>query len=117
MPDHPTGTVTFLFTDVEASTQRWEQHRAWMEQAHARHEAILRAAIAAQGGWAYKQIGDAFQAAFQTAPAALTAAVAAQRALAAEPWGIRARSPCAWACTPAPPRSGRTTTSAPCSTA
>ena len=86
-PRIPTGTITFLFTDVEASTARWEQHPAWMAAAHARHEAILRAAIAAHGGWAYKQIGDAFQAAFQTAPAACAAAVAAQRALAAEPWG------------------------------
>ncbi len=87
MPDHPSGTITFLFTDVQGSTGLWEHQRAWMEQAHARHEAILRAAIAAQGGWAYKQIGDAFQAAFATADAALAAAVAAQRALAAEPWG------------------------------
>jgi len=87
MTTHPTGTVTFLFTDIEGSTQRWERHGAWMAGAHARHEAILREAIAAHGGWAYKQIGDAFQAAFQTAPAALAAAVAAQQALAAEPWG------------------------------
>src|SRR6476469_333789 len=82
----PTGTVTFLFTDIEGSTARWERHGAWMAAAHARHEAILRAAITAHGGWTYKQIGDAFQAAFQTAPAALAAAVAAQQALAAEPW-------------------------------
>jgi predicted ATPase/class 3 adenylate cyclase len=87
MNTHPTGTVTFLFTDIEGSTERWERHAAWMAAAHARHEAILRDAIAAHGGWAYKQIGDAFQAAFQTAPAALAASVAAQQALAAEPWG------------------------------
>jgi class 3 adenylate cyclase len=83
----PTGTITFLFTDVEGSTQLWEHHAAWMEQAHRRHEAILREAIAAHGGWAYKQIGDSFQAAFQTASAALAAAVAAQQSLAAEGWG------------------------------
>jgi predicted ATPase/class 3 adenylate cyclase len=87
MAERPTGTVTFLFTDVEGSTARWERHSAWMAAAHARHEAILREAIAAHGGWAYKQIGDAFQAAFQTAPAALAAAVAAQQALAGESWG------------------------------
>ena len=52
----------------------------------ARQEAILRAAITAHDGYTYKQIGDAFQAAFQTAPAALAAAGAAQQALAAEPW-------------------------------
>src|SRR5437588_3756044 len=84
MIDHPTGTVTFLFTDVEGSTQLWEHHHDWMEGAHRRHEAILREAIAAHGGWAYKQIGDAFQAAFQTAPQALAAAVQAQQMLAAE---------------------------------
>jgi class 3 adenylate cyclase len=86
MAERPTGTITFLFTDVQGSTQLWEQHAAWMEQAHRRHEAILRAAIAAHGGWAYKQIGDSFQAAFQTAPAALAAAIAAQQGLVAEAW-------------------------------
>ncbi|HEX6607499.1 MAG TPA: AAA family ATPase, partial [Chloroflexia bacterium] len=54
--------------------------------AFARQEAILREAVAAYGGWAYKQVGDAFQVAFQAAPAALAAALAAQQALAAEPW-------------------------------
>ena len=68
-PTHPTGTVTFLFTDIEGSTQLWEHHHAWMEQAHAPPRSPAAAAIAAHGGWAYKQIGDAFQAAFQTAPA------------------------------------------------
>src|SRR5438128_2008812 len=58
-----------------------------MDAAHHRHEAILREAIAAHGGWAYKQIGDAFQAAFQTAPQALAAAVQVQQMLAAEEWG------------------------------
>src|SRR5690242_13320522 len=86
MQTRPTGTVTFLFTDIEASTRRWEAHPDLMPAAFARQEAILREAIAVHGGWAYKQIGDAFQAAFQTAPAGLAAAVAAQRALAAEPW-------------------------------
>src|SRR5215217_6991051 len=86
MQTRPTGTVTFLFTDIEGSTRRWEAHPALMPAAFARQEAILRTAIADHGGWTYKQIGDAFQAAFQTAPAALAAAVAAQRALAAEPW-------------------------------
>src|SRR5690242_16269444 len=86
MQTRPTGTVTFLFTDIEASTRRWEAHPDLMPAAFARQEAILREAIAVHGGWAYKQIGDAFQAAFQTAPAALAAAVAAQQALAAEPW-------------------------------
>ena len=87
MLDRPTGTVTFLFTDIEGSTKLWEQHHDLMQQAFNRHEAILRTAIAAHGGYAYKMIGDAFQAAFQTAPAALAASVDAQRALAREDWG------------------------------
>jgi predicted ATPase/class 3 adenylate cyclase len=83
----PTGTVTFLFTDIEGSTQWWEQQPEWMQGAFARHEAILRAAFAAHGGYAYKMIGDAFQVAFATAPDALAAALEAQRTLQAEPWG------------------------------
>src|SRR5438067_11330896 len=87
MPEHPTGTVTFLFTDIEGSTKRWEHDARAMQVAHARHEAILRHAIEANGGYAYKMIGDAFQTAFSTAPQALQAALDAQRALHAEPWG------------------------------
>ena len=64
----PTGTVTFLFTDVEGSTKRWEANPSAMHAAFARQEAILRHAIEANGGYAYKMIGDAFQAAFSTAP-------------------------------------------------
>ncbi|MEN4042915.1 MAG: tetratricopeptide repeat protein [Anaerolineaceae bacterium] len=84
---HPTGTVTFLFTDIENSTQHWEHHPAWMEQAFARQEAILRKAMTGNGGYVYKMIGDAFQVAFSTASSAVTAAVDAQRALQAEDWG------------------------------
>src|SRR3989338_5996368 len=87
MASLPTGTVTFLFTDIEGSTQLWEQQAEWMRGAFARHEAILRRAIAAHGGYAYKMIGDAFQIAFSTAPDGLRAALEAQRGLAAEPWG------------------------------
>lgn len=87
MLNRPTGTVTFLFTDIENSTQLWEQHPAWMQTAFARQETIIRAAVAAHEGYAYKMIGDAFQVAFATAPAALAAAVAAQHALVAEAWG------------------------------
>jgi len=83
----PTGTVTFLFTDIEQSTALWEAQPAWMAAAFARQEALIRAAVAAHGGYAYKMIGDAFQVAFATAPAALAAALAAQQALAAADWG------------------------------
>src|SRR5574341_134949 len=83
----PTGTVTFLFTDIEGSTQWWESHHEWMSHAFARQEAILRAAADAHSGYVYKMIGDAFQIAFNTALDALNAAIGAQRALQAEPWG------------------------------
>lgn len=83
----PSGTITFLFTDIEGSTQLWERQHARMQAAFARQEAILRQAAATYGGYAYKMIGDAFQIAFDTAPAALCAALEAQRLLQAEPWG------------------------------
>jgi class 3 adenylate cyclase len=84
----PTGTVTFVFTDIEGSTVLWEHEPEAMRCAFARQEAIVREAMAAHGGYVYKMIGDAFQVAFSTASAALAAASAAQRALHAEPWGL-----------------------------
>ena len=88
MEEHirPSGTVTFLFTDIEGSTKRWEHDRVAMQAAHARQEAILRLAIRYNGGYAYKMIGDAFQAAFSTALDAIRAAIDAQHALNEEPW-------------------------------
>ena len=83
----PTGTVTLLVTDVEGSTRLWEQHPAAMPAALARHDALLRQAIEVHGGLVFRRAGDAFYAAFQNAPAALEAALAAQRALHTEPWG------------------------------
>ena len=87
MSNLPSGTVTFLFTDIEGSTQWWELYPEWMARAFTRQESILRGAAAADGGYVYKMIGDAFQIAFDTAPNALAAAIDAQRALHAEPWG------------------------------
>jgi predicted ATPase/class 3 adenylate cyclase len=85
--DLPSGTVTFLFTDIEGSTALWERNRQAMGGAVERHLALLDAAIRAQGGIPFKTVGDAMQAAFPTAPAAVAAALAAQRALLAEDWG------------------------------
>jgi class 3 adenylate cyclase len=90
MDGTPTGTVTFLFTDIEGSTRRWETDPASMRAASSREEAILRHAIGANGGYAYKMIGDAFQAAFPTAPQALQAALDAQHALRSENWPAEA---------------------------
>jgi predicted ATPase/class 3 adenylate cyclase len=83
----PSGTVTFLFSDIAGSTQLWEQHPQAMPAALARHDAILHQLIAAHGGQVFKTIGDAICAAFATAPDALAAALASQRALQAEEWG------------------------------
>ena len=82
----PTGTVVFLFSDIEGSTQRWEEHPEAMQEALARHDALMRAAIAARGGHVFKTIGDAFCCAFHTVPSAIDAAIDAQRAIAAESW-------------------------------
>jgi predicted ATPase/class 3 adenylate cyclase len=80
----PRGTVTFVFTDIEGSTRRWERDRAAMEAAVRRHDELMRAAVAAHDGHVFKTIGDAFCASFHRPQDAVAAAAAAQRALAAE---------------------------------
>ena len=87
MPELPTGTVTFLFTDIEGSTTRWEHHPEAMRAALARHDALLRSVIIGHGGFVFKTVGDAVCAAFAVAADAVAAAAAAQRAVAAEEWG------------------------------
>jgi predicted ATPase/class 3 adenylate cyclase len=87
MSERPTGTVTFLFTDIEGSTTRWEHHPDAMRTALARHDALLRQVISAHGGFVFKMMGDAVYAAFAVAADAVTAAIAAQRAVSAEQWG------------------------------
>jgi predicted ATPase/class 3 adenylate cyclase len=82
----PTGTVTLLFTDIEGSTRLWDAEPQPMAIALRRHDSIMRAAIEDAAGYVFKTVGDAFCAAFETAQLAAEAAVAAQRALGAEPW-------------------------------
>ena len=85
--------MTFLFTDIEGSTRLWETQHAAMQQALAQHDAILREAIEANGGYVVKTTGDGAHAAFANAQDAMAASLAAQRALAAHPWGeLRIRS-------------------------
>src|SRR5215510_13256866 len=87
MTSNPSGTVTFLFTDIENSTQlARENPRAW-EAAQARHHAILREAIESNNGYVFQVIGDAFCAAFHKAGEALRAAIKAQQDLQNEQWG------------------------------
>lgn len=68
----PTGTVTFLFTDIEGSTKLWEQHPDTMPTVLAQHDALLRKIIGDNSGYVFKTIGDAFCAAFATASNSLT---------------------------------------------
>ena len=83
----PSGTVTFLFTDIEGSTQLWEQHPDAMKLALARHDVILHQAISSHSGRIFKSLGDGFQAAFSSAYEAVIATLDAQRALFREAWG------------------------------
>lgn len=82
----PGGTVTFLFTDIEGSTPLWDAHPAAMGVALARHDSIVRKAIDAADGHVFSTGGDGFGAVFARAGNAVSAAVAAQRELASEPW-------------------------------
>ncbi len=86
MADLPSGTVTFLFTDIEGSTALWERDRAAMAAAVERHIVLLDTAIHAHEGVHFKTVGDAVQAAFPTAPDAVAAALDAQRTLQSERW-------------------------------
>jgi hypothetical protein len=93
--EFPTGTVTFLFTDLEGSTRAWEEQRTAMAAAVDRHDDLLEDAIARHGGVVFSRGGDGMAAAFPTAVGAVAAAVDAQLALASEVWGetgaLRAR--------------------------
>lgn len=89
------GTVTFLFSDIEGSTVRWERNPDAMAAALARHDALVRAAMEACGGHVFKTVGDAFCVVFAKAPNAIAAALDAQRGLAAQDFasvdGLRVR--------------------------
>jgi predicted ATPase/class 3 adenylate cyclase len=82
----PSGTVTFLFTDLQGSTRLWEEYPDAMPAALARHDQLLRAEIDAHGGHVVKGTGDGLHAVFASVRDALSAAVEAQCALGAEPW-------------------------------
>jgi predicted ATPase/class 3 adenylate cyclase len=84
----PTGTITFLYTDIEGSTRHWERQPEAMREALQRHDAILNQAIVAQDGKVFRRVGDAFCAAFSQASQALEASAAAQSALIAENWQL-----------------------------
>jgi predicted ATPase/class 3 adenylate cyclase len=78
----PSGTVTFAFTDIEGSTERWDRDSAAMREALRRHDEIVRTAIAENAGHVFKTIGDAFCAVFGRAEDAIAAMLQAERVLA-----------------------------------
>ncbi len=88
--------MTFAFTDIEGSTERWERDRNEMERAVRRHDTLVREAIVAHRGYVFKSLGDAFCAAFARPADALAAMLAAQRALYDEDFsalgGLRVRA-------------------------
>ncbi|MBC5806885.1 MAG: hypothetical protein DLM53_01030 [Candidatus Eremiobacter antarcticus] len=77
----PSGTVTFLFTDIEGSTQRWEAHHAAMDDAIKRHNSLMRSAMKQHDGFVFKTVGDAFCVAFARVSDGVAAAIDAQDAL------------------------------------
>jgi len=86
MPELLTGTVTFLFSDIEGSTRLLRSQGDRWPSILARHQELLRAAFVVQGGVEIGTEGDSFFVVFPTAPGGVAAAVAAQRALDAEAW-------------------------------
>lgn len=87
MNNLPSGTVTFLFTDIEGSTKLAQEHPDTWESLQKRHHAILQSAIDSHNGYVFQVIGDAFCAAFHNAGDALRAAIKAQIDLYTENWG------------------------------
>src|SRR3712207_3212202 len=88
MADLPTGTVTFLFTDIEGSTRLWQDHPAAARVALARHDALVEQIVAEHDGVVVRPRGegDSRFAVFARATDAVAAAAALQQALHAEPW-------------------------------
>jgi class 3 adenylate cyclase len=79
--DGPNELFTFVFTDIEGSSQLWEMHGPAMRAALARHDALVRGTLERHGGHVFKTLGDSFCAAFRHAPDAVRAVLQAQRAL------------------------------------
>ena len=85
-PSAPSGTVTFLFTDIEGSTALWQEHPASMGPAVERHDEVIRSAVEQRGGYVFTTAGDSFAVAFARADEAVRASVEAQTRLLDEAW-------------------------------
>nr|MBA3583632.1 adenylate/guanylate cyclase domain-containing protein [Gemmatimonadota bacterium] len=86
MADSWTGTLTFLATDIQGSTELWERYPGAMPAVLERHNGLLQAAVESCGGRVFKNTGDGLFSAFPAAPPAVAAALAGQRALLAAEW-------------------------------
>src|SRR5512135_2780824 len=86
MTNYPSGTVTFLFTDIEGSTRIAQEHPEAMPALLARHHEILHQCMGTYDGYVFQVIGDGFCVAFHSPTDALSAALAAQRLLHNETW-------------------------------
>jgi class 3 adenylate cyclase len=104
-PRPPTGITTFLFTDIEGSTRRWEADSEAMRAALKTHNQVLRDAVEAHGGQVFNYTGDGMCAVFTSPRSAVDAAVAVQRVLSCR---------CGWASPPAKQNYAVATTSARC---
>ncbi len=82
----PSGTVTFLFTDIEGSTQLWEKYPEAMKAALAKHDAILKDVVEANNGHVLKSTGDGIHAVFETAAHGVAATIVAQKTLSRNAW-------------------------------
>ena len=82
----PSGTVTFLFTDIEGSTRLWDQHPDAMAQAMETHDALLENVVVAKDGYIFSQAGDGWGIAFGSPSSAIEAALEIQDRLAARDW-------------------------------
>jgi predicted ATPase/class 3 adenylate cyclase len=87
-PNLPTGTITFFFSDIEASTQLWEKFPDAMRGALSRHDVLLQSAISSNNGHVIKTTGDGVVAVFASAVDAIVAVVTGQRALQTESWPV-----------------------------
>ena len=86
MSSLPSGTITFLFTDIEGSTKLAQQYPDAMPALLARHHEILHQSVQTHNGYVYQVVGDSFATAFHSAGDALNAALDAQRLLHSESW-------------------------------
>ena len=85
-PEPASGTLTFLFTDLEGSTRLWERFPQALKRALERHDRILQDAVTGSNGQVIKATGDGLMAIFASAADGVSACLAAQRGLVNEPW-------------------------------